>query len=68
MKFTIECEQESDGRWIAEVLELPGVLAYGGDIQESVRKVQALALRVVADRVEHGELSPDSLAIQFAAA
>lgn len=55
MKFTIEREQEDDGRWIAEVLELPAVLAYGQTLDEAVAKVQALALRVIADRLEHGE-------------
>ena len=68
MTFTIECEQEQDGRWLAEVLELPGVLCYGGTAREAVGKAQALALRVVADRIEHGEVSPDMLDIRFAAA
>jgi len=56
MRFTIECEQEEDGRWIAEVIELPGVLAYGRTREEAMFKVQALGLRVVADRIEHGEM------------
>jgi predicted RNase H-like HicB family nuclease len=55
MKFTIEHEQEEDGRWLAEVLELPGVLAYGKDIEEAIARAQALALRVIADRLEHSE-------------
>lgn len=50
MKFTIEVEQEEDGRWLAEVLELPGVLAYGSTQQEAEARAQALGLRVVADR------------------
>ena len=54
MKFTIEHEQEDDGRWLAEVLELPGVLAYGRTHEEAITKAQALALRVLADRLEHG--------------
>ncbi len=58
MTFTIEYEQESDGRWLAEVLELPGVLVYGHTSPEAIGKVQALALRVLADRIEHGEASP----------
>ncbi|MFI5175372.1 MAG: type II toxin-antitoxin system HicB family antitoxin [Terriglobia bacterium] len=58
MTFLVELEQEEDGRWIAEVAELPGVLAYGGTQQEARAKVQALALRVVAERLEHGEISP----------
>ena len=67
MNFTIEYEQEDDGRWLAEVLELPGVLAYGKSIQEAMAMVQALALRVVADRLEHGEEIPP-LNLSFAAA
>ncbi len=66
--FKIEVEQEEDGRWLAEVLELPGVLAYGQSQQAAVSKVQALALRVVAERLEHGETGPQLLSISFAAA
>jgi len=67
MKFTIEYEQEEDGRWLAEVQELPGVLAYGKDMEEAIAHTQALALRVIADRLEHSEsISP--LTISFAAA
>jgi predicted RNase H-like HicB family nuclease len=51
MKFTIEYEQEEDGRWLADVLELPGVLAYGKDIEDAIAHAQALALRVVAEEV-----------------
>ena len=58
MNFTIEVEQEEDGRWLSEVLELPGVLAYGHTREEAIAHVQALALRVVADRLEHGETVP----------
>jgi predicted RNase H-like HicB family nuclease len=68
MTLTVEIEQEDDGRWIAEVLELPGVLTYGQSPEEAQAKVQALALRVVADRLEHGEAGPDLLSIAFAAA
>lgn len=68
MTFTIEYEQEDDGRWLAEVLELPGALAYGKTAEEAISKVQALALRVLADRLEHGEVSSDMLDIKFAAA
>jgi predicted RNase H-like HicB family nuclease len=68
MTFTVELEQESDGRWIAEVLELPGVLAYGQTSEEAKARVQALALRVLADRLEHGEAGPEFLSISFAAA
>lgn len=68
MTFLIETEQETDGRWIAEVVELPGVLAYGQTVEEAKAKVQALALHVVADRLEHGEAGADLLNISFAAA
>ena len=68
MVLTVEIEQESDGRWIAEVLELPGVMAYGGSEEEAVAKAKALALRVVADRLEHGEAGPELLNISFKAA
>ena len=55
MTAQIETEREIDGRWIAEVPELPGVLAYGATEEEAVSRVTALAWRVIADRVEHGE-------------
>lgn len=57
MKFTIEYEREEDGRWLAEVLELPGVLTYGKDVEEATARAQALALRVVADRLEYSEVT-----------
>jgi predicted RNase H-like HicB family nuclease len=68
MTFTVEIQQEDDGRWIAEVPELPGTLTYGQTPEEAKAKVQGLALRVVADRLEHGEAGPDLLSISFAAA
>lgn len=55
MQFNIEHEQEEDGRWIAEVVELPGVMVYGTTREEATAKVEALALRVIADRIEYGE-------------
>lgn len=58
MHFTIEVEQEEDGRWLAEVMEIPGVLAYGQTAEQAMAQAQALALRVLADRLEHGELTP----------
>ncbi|OAI50241.1 hypothetical protein AYO44_17960 [Planctomycetaceae bacterium SCGC AG-212-F19] len=58
MPFRIEVEQEDDGRWIAEVLDISGALAYGLTREEAIEKVQALALRVLADRLEHGEAVP----------
>jgi predicted RNase H-like HicB family nuclease len=68
MTFRVEVEQETDGRWIAEVMELSGVLAYGATRDEAISRVQALALRVVADRLEHGEEGPSLLSIAFRAA
>ena len=59
MSLTIEVEQEEDGRWLAEVVELPGVLAYGHDRNEALARVEALALRVIADRLDHGDAVPD---------
>ena len=59
MKLKLEIEQEEDGRWLAEVVELPGVMAYAGSRKEAIAKTQALALRVLADRIEHGEEIPD---------
>jgi predicted RNase H-like HicB family nuclease len=66
--FKVETEQEEDGRWLAEVVELPGVLAYGDTQQAALSRVQALALRVVAERLEHGEAGPELLSISFNAA
>lgn len=68
MKYTVEYEQEEDGRWLAEVLELPGVLTYGHTVDEAIAKAQALALRVLADRLEHGEGARELVSISFAAA
>ena len=58
MNFTIEQEQESDGRWLAEVIELPGVMAYGTTSMEAVSRAEVLALRVIAERLEHNESRP----------
>ncbi len=63
MIFRIEIEQEEDGRWIAEIAELPGVMAYGATAEEATAKVQALALRVLAERLEHGEAGPDLVSV-----
>jgi len=68
MNLTIEYEQEDDGRWIAEVLELPGVMSYGSTRDAAIAHAQALALRVLADRLEHGEAAPTWTPISFAAA
>ena len=66
--FRIEVERESDGRWLAEVVELPGVLAYGATDDEAIARVQARALRVVADRLENDEADAAFLEIAFKAA
>ncbi len=55
----IEIEKEQDGRWIAEIPELPGVIVYGASRNEAISKAEALALRVLADRLEHGEEIPE---------
>lgn len=57
--MTIEVEREEDGRWIAEIPDLPGVMIYGQSRAEAISKVKALALRVLADRLEHGETVPE---------
>ena len=61
MNFTMECERETDGRWIAEVPELPGVLSYGNSAADAMSKAEVLALRVIADRLENGESKPVSI-------
>jgi predicted RNase H-like HicB family nuclease len=67
MQFAIELEQESDGRWIADVLDLPGVTVYGSTPEAAVAAAKALTLRVLADRIEHGELAPaDLTSVSFA--
>ena len=67
MKFKVEVEREEDGRWIAEVSELPGVLIYGDSVERAQAKAQALALRVLADRLDNGEAAPFE-SVSFAAA
>ena len=59
MSFMVEIERESDKRWIAEVTDLPGVLVYGTSRKNALARAQALALRVLADRIEHGEKIPE---------
>ena len=68
MRFTIETEQEEDGRWIAEVVELAGVMKYGASRDEAICHAEALALRVLAERIEAGEHPVESIQIVFAAA
>jgi predicted RNase H-like HicB family nuclease len=65
MDFTLECEKEVDGRWLAEVPALRGVLAHGESSAEAMARAEVLALRVLADRLEHGEVKP--LDIRFSA-
>ncbi len=59
MTFTVEIEQESDGRWIGEIPQIPGAMAYGQTRDEAVARVEALGLRVLAERIEQGESSPE---------
>lgn len=66
--LTIELEREEDGRWIAAVPSMPGVLAYGRTDAEAFAAAEVLALRVLADQLEHGEASRDPLSVSFAAA
>jgi predicted RNase H-like HicB family nuclease len=68
MTLQIEIEREEDGRWIAAVPELSGVQCYGHTRDEAVARVQALALRVIADRLEHAEAPPELLNVSFRAA
>ncbi|NUQ78380.1 MAG: type II toxin-antitoxin system HicB family antitoxin [Polyangiaceae bacterium] len=68
MRLTIDTEQEDDGRWIAEIPELPGVMAYGTTRNDAVAKVEALALRVIAERIERGETIAEPLEVSFVAA
>lgn len=66
--FIVELEREQDGRWVAEVPSLPGVMTYGETREEAMTRVEALALRVLADRLEHGEAVPEVTRLFFAAA
>ena len=68
MNYTLECEQEEDGRWIAEVIELPGVMSYGASQDEAMRRAEVLALRVIAERLEHQESKPSAIHIAVPAA
>ncbi len=68
MTFDIEIEQEEDGRWLAEIPKLSGVMLYGQTPEEARSKVQALALRVLAERIESGETQPEWVSVTFCAA
>ncbi len=63
----VEFDREKDGRWIADIPALPGVMVYGRTRKQALASVQALALRVIADRLEHGEAVPGEVTVSFAA-
>ena len=65
MNLSIECEEEVDGRWIAEVPQLPGVLCYGNTADEAMARAEALALRAMAERLEHSESRPVEINISL---
>jgi predicted RNase H-like HicB family nuclease len=68
VRFSVETEQEDDGRWIAEILEIPGTMRYGSTRKEALANAEALALRVIAERIENGEHIVEPIEITFAAA
>lgn len=65
MNLSIELDREDDGRWIAEALELPGVMAYGETREEAISNTERLAIEVIADRIKHGEMLPSALNVSF---
>jgi len=65
MTYRVEFDREDDGRWIADVLDLPGVICYGGTREAALAAAQALALRVIADQIEHGEAPAGALSVTF---
>lgn len=68
MKLSIECEREEDGRWIAEIMQIPGAMAYGQTRDEAIARAEIVALRALADQIEHGEAKPVDISISLAAA
>ena len=68
MNLSIECERETDGRWIAEIVQIPGAMAYGATREEAMAGAEIVALRAIADRIEHGEAKPLDISITLAAA
>lgn len=68
MNFSVETEREEDGRWIAEVMEISGAMAYGTTRREAIVQAQALALRILAERLEHGEDVPEIAQVFLVAA
>ena len=65
MKLTMELDREDDGRWIGEVIELPGVMCYGGVREEAISNVERLAIEVIAGRIAHNELPSSALSVSF---
>jgi predicted RNase H-like HicB family nuclease len=65
VKLSIELDREDDGRWIAEVLELPGVMSYGATRDEAISNTERLAIEVIADRITHGEMPASALNVSF---
>ena len=65
VRLTIELDREEDGRWIAEALELPGVMCYGQSREEAISNAERLAIEVIADRIAHGELPSSALGVSF---
>ena len=65
MTLTVEFDREEDGRWIAEIPEIPGCMVYGASREDALGRAEALALRVLADRIEHGEASPEEASVTF---
>lgn len=68
MKLSIDCEREDDGRWIAEIVQIPGAMAYGATRDEAMARAEIVALRAIADQIEHGEAKPVDISISLAAA
>jgi predicted RNase H-like HicB family nuclease len=68
MRPTIRLLRETNGRWIADIPELPGVTVYGATVEEATTKAKALALRVIAEEIEHGEMKPETDSLQFSIA
>jgi len=65
VRLTIEMDREADGRWIAEALQLPGVMCYGKTREEAISNAERLAIEVIADRITHGEMASTALAVSF---
>jgi predicted RNase H-like HicB family nuclease len=68
MQLTIRLLRETDGRWIADISELPGVTVYGTTPEQATLKAKAFALRVIAEEIEHGEMTPEADTLQFSIA